>query len=330
MKTDTLTEKDPVKLAASGARNPRRDSRALVASLTAGQSGMLPIEADASGKVQREITKVLNETDVKGVLKRFPDAKLLDTSAFTMRRSDTGLPILAPFSLESADVSMGRGKEGFSFGFPNSLKSFYKDVDRTINGRRSEKIKMTTLVAFDLCALILWAVGWHQIGAGTGLWNWVWFSLGVIVPIVAAVILGWFLLQEDIMPEDELIGSARAHLLTPLSLPALGAMIVLGLLDDHSELFNAREISARFGGILPEEVRALSFRARNSALFDEVFILAEVPKWQIKDTGTPLLSRDGDPLLIGHEGGRFWLLAAFDVTPVEEYVAREYATNPTA
>lgn len=39
---------------------------------------------------------------------------------------------------------------------------------------------------------------------------------------------------------------------------------------------------------------------------------------------------ESDPLVIGEKHGKFWLIAVFDTTPAEEYVAREFTSDRIA
>lgn len=70
-----------------------------------------------------------------------------------------------------------------------------------------------------------------------------------------------------------------------------------------------------FSGVIPQAVRQEIAVMRDS--FTNIFIIAEVDKWDLVKTAT---IRRGDPLVIGYEGGKFFLIAAFDTTPLEAYL----------
>ncbi len=74
--------------------------------------------------------------------------------------------------------------------------------------------------------------------------------------------------------------------------------------------------TARFDGVIPDDVRTIIARAQQQ--FKDIRILAEVERWKIEETELPALN--ADPLVIGYDGEEFWLLAAFDITPLEEAV----------
>ena len=70
---------------------------------------------------------------------------------------------------------------------------------------------------------------------------------------------------------------------------------------------------ANFSGILPKSARAAIERYR-SLFGKDLYIVAEPVSWQVAVI-------DPDPLLVGWDGSSFWLLDAFDLTPVEEAAA---------
>lgn len=82
--------------------------------------------------------------------------------------------------------------------------------------------------------------------------------------------------------------------------------------------------SVTFTGVIPEDVRRTIARVRQS--FKDIRVLAEVERWQLEETELPALRTD--PLVIGYDGQECWLLAAFDITPLEEAV-RQICTGKT-
>lgn len=80
--------------------------------------------------------------------------------------------------------------------------------------------------------------------------------------------------------------------------------------------------TARFDGVIPDDVRRMIVTARPQ--FKDIRILAEVEAWKIEETELPALR--ADPLVIGYDGEEFWLLAAFDITPLED-VVRQICTG---
>ncbi|MBI4434954.1 hypothetical protein HY635_04060 [Candidatus Uhrbacteria bacterium] len=74
--------------------------------------------------------------------------------------------------------------------------------------------------------------------------------------------------------------------------------------------------SVTFTGVIPEDVRRTIASAQRA--FKDIRVLAEVDRWQLEETELPALRTD--PLVIGYDGQEFWLLAAFDITPLEDAV----------
>lgn len=75
-------------------------------------------------------------------------------------------------------------------------------------------------------------------------------------------------------------------------------------------------LAAEFVGVLPEVVR--EHIVNTKPLFKQLFVVAEVKNWDVKLE--PTVTRRTDPLLVGWDGYRMWLLASFDVTPTEKFV----------
>jgi hypothetical protein len=79
------------------------------------------------------------------------------------------------------------------------------------------------------------------------------------------------------------------------------------------------ELTAKYGGVMPSDVREKIHGWLNPEpgcpRFDEMFIVAEAPEesWQVKE-----IPRQ-DPLVIGVAHGLLWLVAAYDLTPVEKF-----------
>jgi hypothetical protein len=94
---------------------------------------------------------------------------------------------------------------------------------------------------------------------------------------------------------------------------------VMTRLRNRSQARNvAVHATARFDGAIPDDVRRVIIASRSQ--FQDIRVLAEVEAWKIEETELPALRTD--PLVIGYDGEEFWLLAAFDLTPLEEAVRR--------
>lgn len=75
-------------------------------------------------------------------------------------------------------------------------------------------------------------------------------------------------------------------------------------------------LAVAFTGVLPPDVRATVIAAQRH--FKQILMLAEVDHWQIEEREVPAIRTD--PLVVGFDGQDFWLIAAFDLTPIEEAI----------
>lgn len=82
--------------------------------------------------------------------------------------------------------------------------------------------------------------------------------------------------------------------------------------------------SIRFSweGVIPAEAKQVI--ADNRDEFEQVFLLTETPakSWTLKRTPVPEMV---DPLIVGTKYNAMYLLGKFDPTPLEEYIASEFA-----
>ena len=97
----------------------------------------------------------------------------------------------------------------------------------------------------------------------------------------------------------------------------------------HYDLNATAEVSARadFAGVIPDSVRSMIRDAMPD--FDQILLVAETETWslgvEVYVKPQPAMIPVGvDPLVIGRRDRSFWLITAFDTTPSEEFVRREY------
>mgnify|MGYP001603316903 FL=1 len=70
-----------------------------------------------------------------------------------------------------------------------------------------------------------------------------------------------------------------------------------------------------FEGLIPVDVRQQIVETRPH--FKQLFVVAEAGKWDLQKSA-PI--RRTDPLLVGWDAYRLWILATFDTTPIEKYI----------
>jgi len=76
-------------------------------------------------------------------------------------------------------------------------------------------------------------------------------------------------------------------------------------------------------GVIPQEIRDLVRTAGEQYGRQNVWFLAEVAAWKAQESPRRLL----DPLVVAWDGDNLLLLGKFDLTPVETYVAAEFASK---
>jgi hypothetical protein len=83
------------------------------------------------------------------------------------------------------------------------------------------------------------------------------------------------------------------------------------------------DLTARFTGRIPDEVRTLIKAEQQKNRFDNLVLVCEA-EWTAMEYTPPALAHI-DPLVVGTLHGQAWLVTAFDKTPVEEFVEKNYA-----
>jgi hypothetical protein len=84
------------------------------------------------------------------------------------------------------------------------------------------------------------------------------------------------------------------------------------------------KLRTQFAMLIPQEVRQKITEVRGE--FKEILIVAEAPKWDFKQKAIPR-PKNTDPLVVGYDGANYWLIAAFDPTPIEQYVRDEFCVK---
>ncbi len=80
------------------------------------------------------------------------------------------------------------------------------------------------------------------------------------------------------------------------------------------------KMRSKFSGIVPKEYRAL---LSSDKCFDEKVLIAEATNWAVKDTVVKH-PPNPDPLIVGIKDDVAYLLAAFDMTVLENYASSEW------
>lgn len=127
-------------------------------------------------------------------------------------------------------------------------------------------------------------------------------------------------------PFSNTVRNGRANAIEP-SLPE-GLRKVY---DNHTRLLaQDRIIASTFQGVIPRNVReaievAKPFFTEESYASPKVYIIGEAD-WV--ESAEPRPIRRFDPLVVGWDGSDLWLIAHFDLTPLERYVVEEFPALP--
>ena len=89
-----------------------------------------------------------------------------------------------------------------------------------------------------------------------------------------------------------------------------------------SSLTITRSFTHKFDGVIPTDVRNLIISERDN--YDNFFIVEESYDWKTDDSRVTQ-AKNPNPLIIGRKSDRYYLLAKFDVTPLENLIATEFS-----
>ena len=84
----------------------------------------------------------------------------------------------------------------------------------------------------------------------------------------------------------------------------------------------SRKFSHKFSGIIPSNIREIATNEKKN--FGNIYLIEEAYNWKIDDSVTIQKKQNPDPLIVGSKDGKYFLLAKFDVTPLENLIATEY------
>jgi len=110
-----------------------------------------------------------------------------------------------------------------------------------------------------------------------------------------------------------------------ISLAAIGALLFvygIGIAVWEPGFNKTRTFKHKFSGVIPKNIRDLVKSERHN--FDIIYLVEESHSWKIDDKIVEV-PKNLDPLIIGRKNGDHFLLAKFDVTPLENLIATEYS-----
>lgn len=90
------------------------------------------------------------------------------------------------------------------------------------------------------------------------------------------------------------------------------------------------EMTYRYKGVIPDSTRDKIDEHRNH--FDRMYLVCDAPEseWSIDTERNPRPPRLQylDPIVVGYAAETLWMIDVFDPTPIEEYIAMEWALKP--
>jgi len=86
-------------------------------------------------------------------------------------------------------------------------------------------------------------------------------------------------------------------------------------------------LRTQFTMLIPQAAKKEIARARKE--FKEIFVVAEAPCWDLKQVAIPKPKPKPDPLVVGYDGINYWLITAFDLTSLENYIKAEFCVKET-
>lgn|GEM_PF-5290440 len=178
-------------------------------------------------------------------------------------------------------------ERGVSASFPKSVTKYYEDVPRKLAAPKSK-------------ALL--------------------FFLGVFATLVPTLLFTYIQPWNNHTFEDK-VGGILGCLFGGIIVGGIIGAVIAAFLTEDSKIVT---IEARFSGIVPAKTKVEIKKAQELKFFEEIFLLAETTQWDVKMVRP--IPKD-DPLVIGYDGARFWLITTFDMTSLEKHVADNYAVT---
>lgn len=101
---------------------------------------------------------------------------------------------------------------------------------------------------------------------------------------------------------------------------------ILGLLGRKhcSDKRGVITLTYSYHGVIPSEIRNIIQTEKESRRFESLAFVCDVDRWQVGVKEIPRVYYD--PILVGLKAGALWVLATFDPTPVESYIASEFTS----
>jgi hypothetical protein len=127
----------------------------------------------------------------------------------------------------------------------------------------------------------------------------------------------WWYLDQCSSP---LLSKAYSKSMLPSGVPCNEPLIFAhkALRTDKTRISTNLFLTHEFTGIIPDDTQKKIRKACKSEMFDEMYLIKEVPLWNVEEVTK-------DPLIIGIKGEKAYIIDHFDCTDLESYVKSEFS-----
>jgi hypothetical protein len=298
-------------------------------------------------------TRVKELTDEKQKLERmqkiletYPKIQLLDVASLLKIQNREGLPACVPFELNDQETSI-------RFRFPWNAFHGEQYEKVTVPGLSPDEARYAT-IKVNLTRH-------NQFGGGENKQSDLQYVLGTSLlqfhKELRAMLLGpkpkaTAVIQPPAQTPGKIQNLGRALLSSLRPKPpkiTAGEQELLRKVELHQKAdqnLQEIELTHSFGKrLIPKPARECIEKALDSRLFESVYLIAEATDWKMSCSfynefcfsgwkpACPCEIKIGsdqsnrDPLIVGFADGKHYLLGAFDVTPLEEWLSLEFASS---
>lgn len=252
----------------------------------------LPIEVDARDHLDEAIVDLDEQIAMAREVEKssgvsYPRIHLDDPLRWYDGSTGYALPKLATFRLTSPTMMLA---------WRNPLTERYK--------------AFASITSFVLAFASIMAI----TGGAVGDISW-WWS---VAPVAAFVVLGLVTGGRILWSRS---GRCRVRTKLPAVLHKPYREAIDRLIIDEGRWKSAITCTARFTGAIPQEVKGTIAEAR-ATFGNDIYLVAEA-NWAVNSKVNRPISID--PLVIGVRGNLTYLITSFDLTPLENLVAAEFA-----
>lgn len=253
------------------------------------ESRLIPVEHEAGVALNQKIKELGEELESLKIQRQYP---LLHLKEVLNWRDQRGLPKFAVFNIRKPQIIIHYNGEKIRV-----LKDTF----------REEVFPEIIQQAFQNFPILTQKVWTQRI--------LFWLNWAVIASLSVAGL--FYIIQ---LKHTGLIELGCAVLIASI----VGLLICVYITFEYlnNKISVSANCTASFRGVIPEKVRE-NIRVATGTFGNDIFILTAAPQWQLN---TDVEIKPRDPLVIGIKGSKAYLVDVFDLTPLEEYLRREFTS----